>query len=128
MDANGYQTLAMRTAKGAAIAPHRGLRMMYAILGLGGEAGELQEAWKKGAVRPAFNDDGTKTEAFIARGFNPSDDALASMDSEAGDVLWHLALYCEARGITLGALMATNIAKLAERHPELIEAAEGGGA
>lgn len=38
--------------------------------------------------------------------------------NEVGDCLWYCALIAEAIGVPLGAIMATNIAKLKERYPD----------
>jgi NTP pyrophosphatase (non-canonical NTP hydrolase) len=82
--------------------PGRGtpLGMMYAALGLNGEAGEAAEVIKK-MIR---DDNGTlssisKTKILL----------------ELGDVLWYVTVLADECGLTLHEVMQANISKLAER-------------
>jgi NTP pyrophosphatase (non-canonical NTP hydrolase) len=96
MDANEYQRLAMRSE---APGRTRDERLLNAALGLCGEAGEWADTLKK----HVFHD-------------HPLDEAALS--KELGDVLWYVALACDALGLELGDVMAENIAKLRRRYPE----------
>lgn len=73
----------------------------YLLLGLGGEAGELQNKYKK-ILR---DESGELTE-----------EAVLAMRQEIGDVLWYLDRLAEALGSTLEQEAKYNIAKLADRH------------
>lgn len=96
MDANDYQRLAMRTeAPGRA----RAERLLNAALGLAGEAGEFADSIKKWQFHT-----------------HPLDEA--ELRKELGDVLWYVALACDAMGLQLGDVMAENIEKLRRRYPE----------
>lgn len=96
MDANDYQRLALRTeAPGRAQAE----RLLNAALGLAGEAGECADLLKKARFHG-----------------HPLDEA--ALRNELGDVLWYVALACDALGLGLGDVMAENIEKLRRRYPE----------
>lgn len=90
--------------------------LFHAALGISTEAGELLDAWKK----------------IIAYGRSPD---YVNMDEEIGDLLWYVALYCDARAqmmrvhqeVTkkeydaadhMNKIMQRNIAKLSARYPE----------
>jgi NTP pyrophosphatase (non-canonical NTP hydrolase) len=96
MDANEYQHLALRTE-----APGRDKadRLLNAALGLCGEAGEFGDALKKWRFHSHELDE-------------------ADLKKELGDVLWYVALACDALGLQLGDVMEANIAKLRRRYPE----------
>lgn len=95
MDANEYQKAAMRTT------PQRPptIHLLNAALGLCGEGGEVAEHVKK----YHFHD-------------HPLD--KAALRKELGDVLWYVALACDALELQLGDVMAENIDKLRRRYPE----------
>jgi NTP pyrophosphatase (non-canonical NTP hydrolase) len=82
--------------------PGRGtpLGMMYAALGLNGEAGEAAEVIKK-MIR---DDNGTL--------FSGSKTKILS---ELGDVLWYVTVLADECGLTLHEVMQANIAKQADR-------------
>lgn len=96
MDANEYQRLALRTE-----APGReqAERLLNAALGLAGEAGEFSDAIKKWHFHA-----------------HPLDET--ALRKELGDVLWYVALACDALGLPMGDVMAANIEKLRRRYPE----------
>jgi NTP pyrophosphatase (non-canonical NTP hydrolase) len=96
MDSNDYQRLALRTE-----APGReqSERLLNAALGLCGEAGEFGDTIKKWKFHA-----------------HPLDEA--ALRKELGDVLWYVALACDAMGLQMGEVMAENIAKLRRRYPE----------
>ncbi|GAB4425524.1 MAG: nucleoside triphosphate pyrophosphohydrolase family protein [Chloroflexi bacterium OHK40] len=96
MDANDYQRLALRTE-----APGRDQRdrLLNAALGLAGEAGEFSDSLKKWA--------------YHSHELNE-----AELRKELGDVLWYVALACDALGLRMGDVMDANIEKLRRRYPE----------
>ena len=65
------------------------------VLGLTGEAGEVSDLVKKGI--------------FHEKGID-----LEHLKKECGDVLWYVAMICEACGFNLDDVMQTNIDKLIE--------------
>lgn len=70
--------------------------LVYVVLGMDGEAGEVVEKLKK-AIReddPSYLDD---------------------MEDELGDVLWYWARICEERGTTGSEVAESNINKLLDR-------------
>jgi len=100
MSLNTYQNQAMRTASTDADAD---ARLDNAILGLAGETGEILDHIKK----------------YRHQGHALDRDHL--MD-ETGDVLWYVALLCDALGVTLNHVAAYNIEKLRERYPHGFDA------
>lgn len=95
MHANAYQSYALRTA-----IPHQtpDERLDNAIIGIGGEGGELLELLKKWK----YQGHGLDREA---------------LKKELGDVLWYVALACDALDTSIGAVMYENIEKLRHRYP-----------
>jgi len=75
------------------------IRMNHALMGMMGEVGELA-----GAI-----------ENWIQ--YNRGLD-LVNIKEELGDLMWYVALMCNASGISLGEVMEKNIAKLRKRYPE----------
>lgn len=96
MNADEYQRLALRTE-----APDRDRaeRLLNATLGLCGEAGEFGDALKKWRFHQHELDE-------------------VELKKELGDVLWYVALACDALGLRMGDVMEANIAKLRRRYPE----------
>lgn len=96
MNGKEYQNLAMRTAP-------NGLRQddkaINAALGLTGEAGEFADIIKK----------------YMYQGHRLEPDHLAK---ELGDILWYVAMGCEAIGVSMDKVMEMNIEKLKARYPE----------
>jgi NTP pyrophosphatase (non-canonical NTP hydrolase) len=70
------------------------------IMGIAGEAGELTDKWKKIV---AYNN-GVMTE-----------DDRQELAKEVGDILWYIALFTERLGLSLDAVAAQNLKKLADR-------------
>lgn len=96
MNGNDYQQLAMRTAN-TKLNPQA--QMLNAALGLAGESGEFADLVKK------INFQGHAPDA-------------EHLKKELGDVLWYVALACEAMGFTMDDVMQTNIDKLKVRYPD----------
>lgn len=93
-----YQQDAMRTC-GDALTADEGAAIIVSALGLTGEAGEFADHVKK----------------WFAQGHELDFNVL---DKEAGDVLWYLARYAQARGTNLSEIALMNREKLASRYPD----------
>jgi NTP pyrophosphatase (non-canonical NTP hydrolase) len=91
MELNEYQKLAMRTANPECI------DLSNAALGLCGEAGEFADCTKKHLHQGHALD-------------------RAKLVREAGDVLWYVALACEALGVTMEDVAQQNVEKLRLRY------------
>lgn len=98
MNATTYQALAMRTANRTANDTDE-RRLVNAALGLAGEAGEIADSLKKWH-------------------FQSHDLDRTKLIEEAGDLLWYVALLCEALHVDMGTVMGANLAKLRRRFPE----------
>lgn len=96
MTLNEFQAGALKTA----IYPGRGKNLVYPVLGLNGEAGELAEKLKK-AIRDA---DG------IVDG-----ERRVEMIKELGDVMWYTAACAEELGVGLEEVGLRVLSKLASR-------------
>lgn len=97
MTLSDYQTAAWRTAVyRSTIGPS----LVYAALGLNGEAGEVADEAKK-----VMRDDGcVLTEHRRER-----------IAAELGDVLWYVAAVASELGIDLGTIAGNNLEKLESR-------------
>lgn len=73
-------------------------RLLHYVLGVGTEAGELQDAVKRWV---AYN--------------KPLD--KVNVKEEIGDIFWYLARLCDELGLTFEECMARNIEKLRTRYP-----------
>ena len=91
-----YQERARQTAKYPVI----GHAVIYPILGLTNEAGEVS-----GKIKKIFRD----------KGGIVSDADLAALRAELGDVLWYLAQVSTELGLSLDEIAEHNIAKLLDR-------------
>lgn len=100
MTGNNYQDLAMRT-KNKNLTKNEQLR--NAAYGLNGEAGEVIDLLKK----HEFQGHPLKTESLV---------------DELGDLLWYIALACDALGVKLEDAMRYNVDKLRKRYPEGFDA------
>jgi len=98
MEFREYQKKAMRTK--AEYMP--GQQLLCAVMGIAGEAGELVEMVKKARYQ----------------GHDLSD---ADLVNESGDILWYIALLCDAIGADMSGVAAHNIRKLEERYPNGFE-------
>ena len=97
MDLDEYQRGALRTA-----APrHKTNELLSLVLGLVGESGEIAEKFKKW-IRDLESDEARIDRADIAK--------------ELGDVLWYVAVLADYLDLSLDAVAAANLAKLASRH------------
>ncbi|MBI2889017.1 MAG: nucleoside triphosphate pyrophosphohydrolase family protein [Candidatus Liptonbacteria bacterium] len=91
-----YQKESRKTA----IYPNSGSNLVYPVLGLAGEVGEVAEKVKK-----AFRDDGGVM----------SDERKAALRGELGDVLWYVAQVATELGLSLEEVAKGNIEKLFSR-------------
>lgn len=96
MTPNEYQELAMRTAPEDLT---RTELMVNSALGLAGESGEYSDLIKK----------------HLYQGHELDKHHLAK---ELGDILWYVAMGCEALGVSMEEVMAMNIMKLKKRYPD----------
>ena len=96
MTPNEYQTAALKTA----IYPNQGNNLIYPVLGICGETGEVAEKVKK-LIRDG---DGTLTD--------PDREKIAL---EVSDVCWYLAVLSYELDYTLEEIMQMNLDKLASR-------------
>ena len=96
MNLNDYQQEALKTA----IYPEQ-YKIIYAALGLGNEAGEVQgkiKKWLRG-------DDGATM----------SEERRQDLKGELGDVLWYLAVLSSELGFNLDEVAQHNVEKLRSR-------------
>lgn len=96
MNFSDYQTKSRATAKYPAI----GHAVIYPVLGLVNEAGEVA-----GKIKKVFRDKSGEI----------SPETRAALKSELGDVLWYLAQTCTELDISLDEVAETNITKLLDR-------------
>lgn len=95
MELDAYQNAARRTA---IYDPRH--KVIYPALGLASEAGEVA-----GKVKKVLRDrDGA---------YDP--EQIAALGDELGDVLWYVAVLAADLGLSLEAIAAGNVAKLASR-------------
>jgi NTP pyrophosphatase (non-canonical NTP hydrolase) len=71
------------------------------VLGVVGEAGEVADKWKK--VLAYHNGEFT-------------DEDIAEIGKELGDVIWYVAALAESLGISFGNIAQQNLEKLHSRH------------
>jgi len=95
MDLNEYQKRALKTA---IYPPDQGL--IYTVLGLCGESGEVAEKVKK----------------MIRDGDDKSGNFEDELGRELGDVLWYLANLSKELGFTLEDIARINLHKLSDRN------------
>lgn len=100
MNASEYQQLAKRTLidRPDFDLSDSELMIIWNVVGLVGEAGEIAELVKKGI--------------FHQHGLD-----VGKLSKEVGDCLWYLAALCTKLDLDMGAIMADNIAKLEMRYP-----------
>lgn len=110
MTPNEYQDMAARTICDQKMALNRmarynhelsetAVQLNHAVMGIGGEQGELCTALQRWI--------------YYGREF----DAI-NFQEELGDVLWYVAEACSALGVNMGDIMSRNISKLQVRYPD----------
>ncbi|MFA5318186.1 MAG: nucleoside triphosphate pyrophosphohydrolase family protein [Patescibacteria group bacterium] len=96
MTFNEYQKESRKTA----IYPNTGNNMIYPVLGLVGESGEVAEKMKK-----ILRDDSGKV----------SEEKREEIKKELGDVMWYIAQIATELGVELEEVAAKNLEKLLSR-------------
>lgn len=96
MEFSEYQTKSRATAQ----YPTIGHPVIYPVLGLANEAGEVA-----GKIKKVFRDKGGEISA----------ETRDALKAELGDVLWYISQVCTELGISLDDLAESNIAKLLDR-------------
>lgn len=106
MDAYEYQELAMRTNDRKhterlrkMLDDSRAAQLLNGCLGLSGEVGEFNDMIKKVVFHEATVD-------------------VDHLEKELGDIMWYIALICDAFGFDLDHVMQLNIEKLKARYPD----------
>jgi len=112
MNFNEYQEKAMATAT----YPSLGRNLMYPVLGLMGEAGEVAEKIKKLSRNQNIE---------LPSYFNTSDEFREALAKELGDVLWYIAALSTELRLKLDDVAAMNIAKLLDRQQRGVIKSEG---
>ena len=95
-----YQKVALTTAHTDPKYVNRLMAKTIWALGIAGEAGEVVEKWKKIV---AYKD------GIV------SDEDLAELAKELGDVVWYIAVMADSLGLSFEEIMQLNIKKLADR-------------
>lgn len=96
MNFDKYQSMSMRT-RDSSLDGER--ELILGQMGLSGESGEVVELIKK----------------HIFHGHTLDINLLIK---EIGDVLWYIALICEATGVSMSEVAEANIEKLKRRYPD----------
>lgn len=96
MDFREYQVKSRKTA----LYPSIGHPVIYPVLGLANEAGEVA-----GKIKKVFRDH----QGVI------DDETRQALTGELGDVLWYLAQVCTELGLSLEEVAEHNLAKLYDR-------------
>lgn len=96
MNFSDYQTRSRATAQ----YPSIGHPIIYPVLGLANEAGEVA-----GKIKKVFRDKGGEISA----------ETRSALQAELGDVLWYLAQVCTELDISMDEVAESNLAKLLDR-------------
>lgn len=95
---NEYQQAALRTLSDQCFVQTINPDLLHAAMGLVTESGELLDALKR--------------RAFYGKALDE-----VNLIEELGDLMWYIAVACEALGTTIDAVCAANIEKLKRRYP-----------
>jgi NTP pyrophosphatase (non-canonical NTP hydrolase) len=95
VELNEYQ----KETKKTAIYPNAGNNLIYPVLGLNGEAGEVAEKLKK-----------------FMRDDTPAEELRSAICKELGDCLWYVAQVATELGLNLDQVATLNLMKLRHRH------------
>lgn len=100
--ANTYQEMAMRTCKSSEklVLEEKQAKLLNAAIGMTGEAGEVLDSVKK--------------MLFHGHSFDSE-----KISEEIGDVLWYVAMMCDAIDVNLSDVMEQNIDKLEKRYGDV---------
>lgn len=116
MNFDDYQAFTLTTAKYQDACGTRSERIVYCLMGLVGETGEIAEKMKK-----VWRKDGP---AGLAQMTGDSD-FCRLMKKELGDVMWYLARLSDEMGMSLDDVAQTNVDKLSDRKDRGVLHAEG---
>lgn len=100
MNLNEYQQKALDTAQYPPVGTGPLARVIYPLIGLSGEVGEVSEKIKK-IIRDK--------SGFV------SHENKVVIQAEIGDVLWYVAVLADSLGLKLEDIAQGNISKLASR-------------
>lgn len=98
-----------KNAKKTAIYPIE-VQVLYPVLGLAGEVGEMANKFKKWLMRdvpPELKNESNTNKL--------TDEQKWMLEGELGDILWYLAAICTDLGISLETVADKNIEKLLDR-------------
>jgi NTP pyrophosphatase (non-canonical NTP hydrolase) len=134
MNQTDYTREALRTESidpvviGRRLKPDQTVRLLHAALGMTTEAAEVADVLKKGLFYGKGLDaevvlsQETRDQIFYGKGLDAeivlSQEAREHIAEEVGDLLWYVAIACDALGIPMQDIMAANIRKLRARYPE----------
>ena len=111
-----YQAFTRTTAIYQEACKSGGERILYCLLGLVGESGEIAEKVKKVVRTSGMGSLGSAME-------NPTFRRL--MVKECGDSLWYLARLADEMGVPLSEVAETNVKKLSDRKERGVLHSEG---
>ena len=115
MELNEYQKRAMTTCTDSS------RNFAYMMLNLVGEIGELSSKIAKRIRKGYDNID----ENDIISVVPPSQEDIAELRKEAGDILWQLSGLCSVMGWSLEDIAQENLNKLADRQKRNVIVGEG---
>jgi hypothetical protein len=101
------------------------LNMNYAIVGLGGEAGELLNTWQKYLRGDDSKGRGSGHGIYAKGDVMPSESRRQKLMVELGGVLWFAAAVANEFGITLNDVAVQNLHKLFLRMQEGVIQGDG---
>jgi len=110
MDATDYQCFTRTTAMYRGPLEDTNGQVMYCMLGLTGETGEVAEKLKK-HLRGGGNLEELKGDPGLCK--------------ELGDVFWYLVQLCDVLGFDANIVLETNVAKLKDRQKRGVVHGEG---
>ena len=109
MELNEYQRLAMTTCMESSN------NMMYMMMGLCEEVGELQGKFSKGIRKKHIEATSLNNFRCFDMEYNEYEEWIELVQKEVGDVLWMVAGFCNVMGWSLEEVAKLNLDKLAAR-------------
>lgn len=120
MDARVYQRTAHQTGE-TYLHSNSMMHVIYPLLGIAGETGELIEKIKKvcrNSAEPESLDD-----FLVTLQWQP--DLADSIQKEVGDILWYIAEFCTRMNMSLSVVMEMNLKKILDRKNRGVIRGEG---